>query len=105
MTFNYDNAIAILQAAKEGKEIEARRLGCTMWEPVGVTDYFNFCNYQYRIKPQSVTLYRFLIKDVAHDRYFITERLFRSDEDCQKAYPQMRILRRTAEITVEEDSL
>lgn len=48
----YDEKIAVIQAAKEGKQIQVRNNAGTEWKDI-ICPAFNFeCNY-YRIKPES----------------------------------------------------
>lgn len=51
----YDEMIAVIQAAKEGKAIEQYRRGrhdLGPWEPRTNGMMFDFVNYLYRIKPE-----------------------------------------------------
>lgn len=45
-----DEMIAVLQAAKEGKKIQARRYGTIIWGTP--PEVWNFENYEYRVKPE-----------------------------------------------------
>jgi len=47
----YDEIIALMQAAKEGKHIQRRRLGYTEWSDQ-TGEGWNFAEYAYRIKPE-----------------------------------------------------
>ena len=42
--------LPIIQAFVEGKTIEFRERGCTLWTE-SVSPIFNFANFEYRIKP------------------------------------------------------
>lgn len=44
--------LPIIQAFAEGKTIEFRERGCTLWTE-SVSPIFNFANFEYRIKPES----------------------------------------------------
>ena len=43
--------LPIIQAFVEGKTIEFRERGCTLWTE-SVSPIFNFANFEYRIKPE-----------------------------------------------------
>lgn len=46
-----DEMIAVLTAAKEGKQIERRRTSQDVWKPVPLGHY-NFGDYEHRVKPE-----------------------------------------------------
>lgn len=43
--------LPIIQAFVEGKTIEFRERGCTLWTE-SISPIFNFANFEYRIKPE-----------------------------------------------------
>ncbi len=43
--------LPIIQAFAEGKTIEFRERGCTLWTE-SISPIFNFANLEYRIKPE-----------------------------------------------------
>ncbi len=50
----HDEMIAVIQAHKDGKQIQRRfnGAGSFPWEDLKVGDYWNFTDWDYRIKPE-----------------------------------------------------
>lgn len=49
----YDEQIEVIQAAKEGRNIEARRKDSNyLWSKLPKVEHFDFCNYEYRVEKE-----------------------------------------------------
>jgi hypothetical protein len=55
MTMTHDEMIEVIQAHKDGKEIEAKNklFDSAMWVTINVSD-FDFFSYEYRVKPPQI---------------------------------------------------
>ena len=61
-----DEMIAVLEAAKAGKSIEARVIDDSKWY-TAATQCWDFCDIEYRVKPEPRVLW-VSTKDLANDK-------------------------------------
>jgi hypothetical protein len=91
MTISLDEAIEILQAAKNGKDIEISRHKDDNWVRKLPELPFNFDHYKYRVSKKPKTLHQFLARD-ANGAYVTIYKWCSSQRECQKMFPDMIIL-------------
>lgn len=103
-----DEMIAILQAYKEGKQLECRSCGNDggQWHEV-IEPVFAFNQTEYRIKSQGKKkLYQFVCQNTGDKRYFVTANLMEDANECLKVYRYCRVVKRLehtmTEVEVEE---
>lgn len=53
----HDEMIAVIQAHKDGKEIEWTRKGSTVWKRIPYQPSWDFCAGDYRVKPEPMVRY------------------------------------------------
>ena len=76
--------INVIQAYKDGKQIESKIKAYDLWVPVDIPSW-NFAVQDYRIKPkQTKELYKYLLYSNTKDPYYESPRFYESLDDITK---------------------
>lgn len=91
----YDEQIEILQAAKEGKEIEYYHITHNLWMTKNLegSPNFDFRSGKYRIKKQVKKLYLYVVQD-SLGRLLQMSEYYANDEEVRNKFPNFKIIKR-----------
>lgn len=87
----HDEMIEVIQAHKDGKEIEAKNklFDSAMWVTINVSD-FDFFSYEYRVKPKEIEAWYL---EGANGQYWVFEDYKRAYNFAEINYIPNKIIR------------
>lgn len=99
-----DEQIEILQAAKEGKEIEFLYREPNEWLTKDLKEVpnFNFQDGKYRIKKKTKKVYLYVVKG-SHGRISTTVHYYENEQEVQSYLPNCTIIKRLDYTEIEID--
>lgn len=99
-----DEQIEILQAAKEGKEIEFLYREPNEWLTKDLKEVpnFNFQDGKYRIKKKTKKVYLYVVKG-SHGRISTTVHYYETEQEVQSYLPNCTIIKRLDYTEIEID--